>query len=166
MEPALGCAGKMLVLGGPGLSPGRWLCRPRVPVPPSPSQPPRSYLACGEVLSRAASLRSRASTAPPSRCRRTSCGSLSTLRISSWCRPMHAAASCQGTDTGLSWGLGTSRSGGLCREGRGMGTAPRYLRPRQAVGAPQLLDAALQQLRRPPEAGREGMQLLRGEAPG
>lgn len=24
----------MLVLAGPGLSPGRWLCRPRVPVPP------------------------------------------------------------------------------------------------------------------------------------
>lgn len=48
----------------------------------------------------------------------------------------------------------------------GWGQPPRYLRPRQAVGAPQLLDAALQQLRRPPEAGREGMQLLQGGSTG
>jgi len=44
---------------------------------------------------------------------------------------------------------------------------PRYLRPRQRVGAPQLPDAALQQLRRPPEASREGVQPLRvGDAAG
>lgn len=39
---------------------------------------------------------------------------------------------------------------------------PCYLCPCQRVGVPQLLDAALQQLRCLPEAGCEGMQLLWG----
>lgn len=34
MEPALGCAGKMLVLGGPGLSPGRLALPAAGPSPP------------------------------------------------------------------------------------------------------------------------------------
>lgn len=98
--PAPGCAGKKLFLMGTGLSLRRWLFRPVEEAGgprrwhPSPSKAAPSYLTSAEVLSRAASLRSRASTAPPSRCTHTSCGSLSTLRISSWCLPMHAATSC------------------------------------------------------------------------
>lgn len=68
---------------------GSQLC---VHLPPSEATP--SYLTLAELWSWAAALRSRASMAPPSRCTCTSCGSLSTLCISSWCHPMPAAASC------------------------------------------------------------------------
>ena len=163
---------------GTGLSLGRWLCQPaeeaRGPQPwhPSPSEAAPSYLTSAEALSRAASLRSLASTAPPSRCTHTSCGSLSTLCISSWCLPMHAAASCGGRVGHTSHlgprlaAPGPARDGqpGLHPEGRALWKAlqpARYLRPRQCIGVPQLLDAALQQLRCLPEAGREGMQFLR-----
>lgn len=60
----------------------------------APSEAAPSYLTLAELWSRAAALRSRASMAPPSRCTCTSCGSLSTLCISSWCRVMPVAASC------------------------------------------------------------------------
>lgn len=81
---------------------------------PGPSAP---YLTWGEARSRAASLRSRASTAPPSRCRHTNCGSLSTLRISSWCLSMRAAASCR--EAALSGGCRTGSSGCVIRDGDG-----------------------------------------------
>lgn len=134
--PAPRHGGKKLVLMGTGLSLGRWLCRPAEEAGglrcwhPSPGAAAPSYLMSAEALSWAASLRSLASTAPASRCTRTSCGSLSTLRISSWCLPMHVATSCRGrvrhaSHLGpclLAPGPAQDRHPGLHPEGRAKGT--------------------------------------------
>lgn len=99
-------------------------------------------------------------------------------RISPGASPGISGAAPRGMSKGDSPAAGSSWSASDCTEFRGTGLKCHcvldyrralskalrpacYLRPRQRVGASQLLDAALQQLRCPPEAGCKGMQFLR-----
>lgn len=160
----------------------RWHPRPGNAIP--------SYLTWAEARSWELSLRSLARTEPPWRCSCASWGSLSTLPISAWCLWMQAATSCGGRgDRAVTWAL-TGQLLGWHPGGEGQAKGPGpwpgvpgwdklhpvlgtagveasapapHLCPCQLLGATQLLDAALQQLRRLPQCGHEGVQLLPGE---